>query len=937
MFAAVAPASARTGANTITSVTTSKAIRATDTLAAGHTTGTGTGILGKNLPAVIVNFDDSLTDLYTRAGGTFNTTDTAADADGDVTGNAILVMTLRSRPSTNASLAVDDTLAAAGNSTDLPLNTAVVIGDDSLMSNFGRYTLTGDDTGLAFSVIADEVGAYTVDIFLDINNNGVLNNLEPATTATINVYGTPTLTAAGADSTLLVGYDDTITLSLTGGALSAEEEFESYILAEMNGVSLFSYVDTTASNTNVAKSSRHSAVAVDDETLILDDSMAWSWSANVATLSLVVRSSSSADDVTGSVTIVSKSGLHVSGITITYAASTLKSDIKSAYLSAPIKNIDPVPTSTDDTVDVGNTAGQYQYDILKGQSALVVSGGFQLNSASNYGGSVTVSLYGAADPTNADTALASSTVVTNAAGAGTFSFTIPNLEIDDASEVVTVTIGGVAEVSALTGPKQIVLTARTAAPAPTYTVGDYKWEAAQSQTVTRLNQAAASTVTASISVADQFGNAMTGYIFKMTSGSTARNAGLLKEATVSASGAATLTYVDAGTATTDDTLSLFLLNVTKDETLAAGTETMTVNFGTATLAGFMVNGETPAERKTNAYVSRVPGLGSSAANGTAAAANDSTNLNKVEVTVTGGSNVKFTGSAGVRFTRASVDRPMDAGVGTAAVNHDKGSNVVYAAHSSGVVSVFFFCITAGDCTVTASVGSVTSSAAVAYETDAAYARNISDIKINDAAATSGTSSADKKVKVSFKVTDVFGNPVKTLGQASVAVDFIVSGVGSLDGFGNQGTLKTAADGTAIFYATSSAAGLQQITLDGAGGEFDALASTTLNTPAGDAVKTVALTWSAAPAPEVVYAAPTLTVTKSGTKIILDGTAVEGEGDIIVYIKRVGTTKWVEQAATIEVAAPGDYNGMRTAPKSNVLIRVKQEGTGKFSNQVVVLK
>jgi hypothetical protein len=129
----------------------------------------------------------------------------------------------------------------------------------------------------------------------------------------------------------------------------------------------------------------------------------------------------------------------------------------------------------------------------------------------------------------------------------------------------------------------------------------------------------------------------------------------------------------------------------------------------------------------------------------------------------------------------------------------------------------------------------------------------------------------------------------------------------------------------------------QITLDGTGGQFAGVASTTLGTSAAADKKTVTITWSAAPAPEVVYAAPTLTVTKSGTKIILDGTAVEGEGDIIVYIKRVGTTKWVEQAATIEVAAPGDYNGMRIAPKSNVLIRVKQEGTGKFSNQVVVLK
>ena len=88
---------------------------------------------------------------------------------------------------------------------------------------------------------------------------------------------------------------------------------------------------------------------------------------------------------------------------------------------------------------------------------------------------------------------------------------------------------------------------------------------------------------------------------------------------------------------------------------------------------------------------------------------------------------------------------------------------------------------------------------------------------------------------------------------------------------------------------------------------------------------------------VVYDKPTLQVTKVDGKVLLSGTAVEGEGDIIVYLKKVGTTKWVEQAATIEVAAPGDFNGLRKAPKFNVLVRVKQEGTGLFSNQVVVRK
>jgi hypothetical protein len=942
MFAAVAPASALNGSGVMT-VTTSKAIRATDTLAAGHTTGTGTGVAVNNIPSVVVTFDDTLGETFIRAGGKLAGTTTAyAEANEAKLPLALrLVVTLRSLPSSTASLQVDDT-ADAASLTNLALNTPTIIDDSKLRTSRGLVTKTNEDTGLSFAIVADEPGTYTMDIFLDADQDLVQDAGEPTGSASIIVYGTPTLTASGANSTQVANSDDTITLTLTGGALSAQEEFAVYTDGSMSAVTLYTYFDVADRQNTDSVQSRQVTQSVSD-TLVIDDSMSWRWSANVATVDMVVAIGAS-DDLVGGLRIRSIAGNHVSAITITFAATTLKSDIAAAWLTAPTTNINPVPTVDDDTYDTNSTTdGQYAYDIKTGSSALVVAGGFQLNSAANYGGSVVVSLYGAANPTNANTPLFSSTVVTTAAGSGTFSFTVPNLEIDVADEVVVVTIGGVDEDNLLTAPKQIVLTAKTATPVPTYTVGDYTWKSSVNKAVTRLNAAAASTVTASVAVKDQFGNALTGYHFKMTTSaaaSTARNAGVLKEALVSATGTATLTYVDAGTTLTDDTLTLSILNATKDETTTGTYNTMTVNFSTATLSGYLVNGETAAERVTNGYVSNVPGLGYSTPWGSLASnQDDSTNLNQVKVTVAGVGTtaVKFTGSAGVRFARTSTDLPNDAGVGTANVNHDKGSTMVYAVPSAGVATAYFFCITAGDCTVTASVGSVTSSGAIAYQTDAAYARTISDIKINDAAATSGTSSADKKVKVSFKVTDVFGNPVKTLGQANVAVDFIVSGVGSLDGFGNQGSLKTAADGTAIFYAMSSAAGLQQITLDGAGGAFDALASSTYNTPKGDAVKTVALTWSAAPAPEVVYAAPTLTVTKSGNKIILDGTAVEGEGDIIVYIKRVGTTKWVEQAATIEVAAPGDYNGMRVAPKSNVLIRVKQEGTGKFSNQVVVLK
>jgi hypothetical protein len=88
---------------------------------------------------------------------------------------------------------------------------------------------------------------------------------------------------------------------------------------------------------------------------------------------------------------------------------------------------------------------------------------------------------------------------------------------------------------------------------------------------------------------------------------------------------------------------------------------------------------------------------------------------------------------------------------------------------------------------------------------------------------------------------------------------------------------------------------------------------------------------------VVYDKPTLSFVKNAGRIILSGTAVDGEGDIIIYVKKVGTTAWKERAKTLEVAAPGDFNGSIKAPKGNVLIRVKQEGTGLFSNQIIVVK
>jgi len=180
------------------------------------------------------------------------------------------------------------------------------------------------------------------------------------------------------------------------------------------------------------------------------------------------------------------------------------------------------------------------------------------------------------------------------------------------------------------------------------------------------------------------------------------------------------------------------------------------------------------------------------------------------------------------------------------------------------------------------------------------------------------------VVVTSTAKDASGNPVfdgaaapavsfnKALGGTAVGASFYVGGVRA-----------TSATAPTVFAPVTF-------------GEFTARATS------GNIAKTVITATASVPAPavptvEVPQDKPTLTVLRDAGRLILSGTAVDGEGDIIVYVKRVGKTAWKERAKTLEVAAPGDFNGTIRAPKKNVVIRVKQEGTGLFSNQVIATK
>jgi len=90
----------------------------------------------------------------------------------------------------------------------------------------------------------------------------------------------------------------------------------------------------------------------------------------------------------------------------------------------------------------------------------------------------------------------------------------------------------------------------------------------------------------------------------------------------------------------------------------------------------------------------------------------------------------------------------------------------------------------------------------------------------------------------------------------------------------------------------------------------------------------------APAEAVVEpVAPELAITKNNGRVFLTGLCQIDEGDVVVYVKSPGKA-WKELAKTAECFA-GAFDADRIAPKTPKLYRVKQEGTGLFSNQVLV--
>ena len=186
------------------------------------------------------------------------------------------------------------------------------------------------------------------------------------------------------------------------------------------------------------------------------------------------------------------------------------------------------------------------------------------------------------------------------------------------------------------------------------------------------------------------------------------------------------------------------------------------------------------------------------------------------------------------------------------------------------------------------------------------------------------------------VTDRWGNPV-----SGVLVTWSTSGVGRAI-LGADFTVGTDTNGQAQFQVTSLANETGAMTVRAAisGGQTLDLAGRVAGTvvagvTAGSTSATSPVTFAAAATPAVVApsVAPSLTAERQGNRVLLFGSCMADEGDMIIYVKSPGKA-WSEKAKTLECAA-GEYDGDIRASKKTKFYRVKQEGTGLWSTSKLV--
>jgi len=450
-------------------------------------------------------------------------------------------------------------------------------------------------------------------------------------------------------------------------------------------------------------------------------------------------------------------------------------------------------------------------------------------------------------------------------------------------------------------------------------------------------------------VADTYGNPVSGAVVTVTGTVTPAGTAITGTATTAADGTWSLTMPATAAATTVVSLVAAAVKTGLTVTPAAA---VVVNFNASGSPDTLTYVDAVSDQDTATTVnpvttypaSSVIYTGSTGAGNSnevytiATAATDGTlDANDVCVAFTPNTSpagqVVVTGSAGVKFTTTSCATAQTLATLKDTVTVASGSAFYAVATKTGENSV------------TMKLGTKTASARF-------YAFNsLTAASAGDAIRNLNADKASLSLKpgafavITIAASDAFGNAVKS-AVAAAGATVTVTGAGSalVEGptLSKQFTTTDANGNIMVGVVASQTPGAGTITITGTGAQLKAAAGSATSATAGTngltaAASTVTISVTvAAEAPVPVYDKPTLSIAQKAGRIILSGTAADGEGDIIVYIKRVGKTAWVERARTYEVTAPGDFNASIKAPKGDVVIRVKQEGTGLFSNQVIVL-
>jgi hypothetical protein len=489
------------------------------------------------------------------------------------------------------------------------------------------------------------------------------------------------------------------------------------------------------------------------------------------------------------------------------------------------------------------------------------------------------------------------TNVANITGAGFYKV------LADGSVIVPIAITSPANAQSYTiavnGGLSYVVTFATAAPA--WTVGpnaNYTLKVGTSSTVVGV-------------LKDQYGRPYASKAVTITV--TGRNPQAVS-ATTSATGSVSVTVADTYTATvlTTDTVTF---NYTESATVsAAASRTITYTATGIVAASVVVTDDDANNAVTIDQVEATVGLPDSIVTYTATA------RTAAGAAVGAGALVTFTAGAGDVFVDGIASAVTDA---------------------NGQATVQVFRRTAGNASVTAAIGGATGNNAVVIWSNISTDTRVVTITVDPAAQTLG-----KWVTVTATAVDRWGNPVAgatvtwtevgpgrfvyPAQPSNIAFSLVTNAAGqaSIDlkaedsePAGNN-TVTASVDATT---QTASRAGRVGTTV------VTAIAGITDNSAvAGKRTDSKTVSWNA----ELIPAeAPSLSVAKSGARIFLTGTCTADEGDVIFYVKSPGSA-WKELAKTSECFA-GEFDANRKMPKNSKLYRVKQEGTGLFSNQVLV--